>query len=223
MNIIEYHLGGRRSKSPKGRGASPKGSRSSRAASGKGKKGKGNKTPEPEVPKSSEGIGRRIVWVELYTFVHETDTNYVMGPVSICKMSKWAEPLTSYTCLCISICSIPLVPRRPVSPDADARTGPTPSKDKKDKKGGKKVDETPGIESPAPPQDLDEKLIFDGYTFAVSSITTMVCIYCTSATYIYSHSKRIARSSKHLWVFHSTYLFHTKANYLWFHYMCLNS
>ncbi|XP_005100478.1 sperm flagellar protein 2 isoform X2 [Aplysia californica] len=123
--------GGRRSKSPKERAKSPKGSKSSRAASGKKKKG-GKETPQPEVPKSSEGIGRRIV--------------------------------------------IPLVPRRPMSPDADAKTGATPSKDKKDKKGAKKggTEEVPGAESPAPPQDLDEKLIFDGFTFAINAISQMI-------------------------------------------------
>ena len=31
-----------------------------------------------------------------------------------------------------------------------------------------------GTESPAPPQDLDEKLIFDGYAFAVNAISTLV-------------------------------------------------
>jgi len=83
------------------------------------------------MPKSSEGIGRRIV--------------------------------------------IPLVPRRPVSPDGEARGGPTPAKDKKaSKTGNKKSDETPGIETPTPPVDMDERLIFDGYNFAVEAITKMV-------------------------------------------------
>ncbi|GFR65233.1 sperm flagellar 2, partial [Elysia marginata] len=73
---------------------------------------------------------------------------------------------------------IPLVPRRPLSPDAEAKVGATPSKDKKDKKAvGKKasgIEEPQGAESPAPPQDLDEKLIYDGYSFAVNAISNLI-------------------------------------------------
>ncbi|KAK3767112.1 hypothetical protein RRG08_017986 [Elysia crispata] len=71
---------------------------------------------------------------------------------------------------------IPLVPRRPQSPDAEVKVGATPSKEKKDKKSvSKKIYEEPqGAESPAPPQDLDEKLIYDGYTFAVNAISSLI-------------------------------------------------
>lgn len=83
--------------------------------------------------------------------------------------------------LSFSLTSIPLVPRRPASPDADIKVGATPSKEKKDKKAAKKgaaADDAPGAESPAPPQDLDEKLLYDGYTFAVNAISQMVRRAC---------------------------------------------
>ncbi|GFO03102.1 sperm flagellar protein 2, partial [Plakobranchus ocellatus] len=72
--------------------------------------------------------------------------------------------------------TIPLVPRRPLSPDGDVKVGATPNKDKKDKKATVKrtSEEIPGAESPAPPQDLDEKLIYDGYTFAVNAISVLI-------------------------------------------------
>ncbi|KAK6179274.1 hypothetical protein SNE40_011674 [Patella caerulea] len=63
---------------------------------------------------------------------------------------------------------IPLIPRRPLSPDVDAKPG-AGGKDKKDKKAVKK-DDVPGGESPAPPIDLDEKLIIDAASSAVSSM-----------------------------------------------------
>ncbi|XP_070194777.1 sperm flagellar protein 2-like isoform X3 [Littorina saxatilis] len=71
---------------------------------------------------------------------------------------------------------IPLVPRRPVSPDPDTKPGTTPGKEKKDKKKDKKgaADEVPGFESPMPPQDPDEKLLFDAHWFATSAIVQMM-------------------------------------------------
>ncbi|KAL8590470.1 hypothetical protein ACOMHN_011683 [Nucella lapillus] len=72
---------------------------------------------------------------------------------------------------------IPLVPRRPVSPDPDAKPGTTPGKDKKDKKGGKKgSDDAPGVDSPLPPQDPDEKLIFDAHYFASGAIGQIISV-----------------------------------------------
>ena len=66
------------------------------------------------------------------------------------------------------------MPRRPLSPDAEAKAGGAGAgKDKKDKKAGKK-DEGGGSESPAPPVDLDEKLIFDGYQCGVNALATIV-------------------------------------------------
>lgn len=64
---------------------------------------------------------------------------------------------------------IPLVPRRAASPDADSKPGTTAGKDKKDKKGTKK-DDVPGTDSPMPPTDPDEKLVFDAHCFAVNAV-----------------------------------------------------
>ncbi|ESO92609.1 hypothetical protein LOTGIDRAFT_120497 [Lottia gigantea] len=66
---------------------------------------------------------------------------------------------------------IPLIPRRPVSPDPDAKTGA--GKGKPEKKAGKK-DDVPGSESPAPPVDFDEKLIVDSASTAVSFMSQMM-------------------------------------------------
>ncbi|XP_013409132.1 sperm flagellar protein 2 isoform X2 [Lingula anatina] len=70
--------------------------------------------------------------------------------------------------------SIPLVPRRPVSPDPNAPTTPA-TKEKKDKKGGGKKDKTPAaeekVESPMPPADPDEKLIFDAFNNGVAAVS----------------------------------------------------
>ncbi|XP_062579929.1 sperm flagellar protein 2-like isoform X2 [Saccostrea cucullata] len=66
---------------------------------------------------------------------------------------------------------IPLVPRRPVSPDPDSKAAGA-GKDKKDKKPGKKDDG--GTESPAPPMDPDEKLLFDGYQSGVNALATIL-------------------------------------------------
>ncbi|XP_076440661.1 sperm flagellar protein 2-like isoform X2 [Babylonia areolata] len=71
---------------------------------------------------------------------------------------------------------IPLVPRRPVSPDPEAKPGTTPGKDKKDKKGVKKSDEVPWTESPLPPQDPDERLLFDAHYFATSAIGQIMAV-----------------------------------------------
>ncbi|XP_071117594.1 sperm flagellar protein 2-like [Haliotis cracherodii] len=70
---------------------------------------------------------------------------------------------------------IPLVPRRPISPDPDAKPGTTPGKDKKDKKGGKKGGDD-GVESPIPPSDLDEKLIFDAAQSGITAISHIMSL-----------------------------------------------
>ena len=79
---------------------------------------------------------------------------------------------------------IPLVPRRPQSPDPDSKPGTTPGKDKKDKKAAKKgaSDDAPGVESPMPPADPDEKLLFDAHYFAISAIGQLVS--CWGFTFI---------------------------------------
>lgn len=70
---------------------------------------------------------------------------------------------------------IPLVPRRPVSPDPDAKAAGA-GKDKKDKKPGKKDDGGP--ESPAPPMDPDEKLLYDGFQSGTNALATIVsCLH----------------------------------------------
>ncbi|XP_048761563.2 sperm flagellar protein 2-like isoform X3 [Ostrea edulis] len=66
---------------------------------------------------------------------------------------------------------IPLVPRRPVSPDPDSKAAGA-GKDKKDKKPGKKDDG--GTESPAPPMDPDEKLLFDGFLSGSNALATIL-------------------------------------------------
>nr|XP_011414807.2 sperm flagellar protein 2 isoform X4 [Crassostrea gigas] len=66
---------------------------------------------------------------------------------------------------------IPLVPRRPVSPDPDSKAAGA-GKDKKDKKPGKKDDGGP--ESPAPPMDPDEKLLYDGFQSGTNALATIL-------------------------------------------------
>ena len=63
------------------------------------------------------------------------------------------------------------MPRRPVSPDPDSKAAGA-SKDKKDKKPGKKDDGGP--ESPAPPMDPDEKLLYDGFQSGANALSTIV-------------------------------------------------
>ena len=64
---------------------------------------------------------------------------------------------------------IPLVPRRPTSADVDQKAAAAAkAKDKK-----KKDD---GYESPVPPTDPDEKLVFDAFHSAVSNIGIIVRI-----------------------------------------------
>ena len=70
---------------------------------------------------------------------------------------------------------IPLVPRRPQSPDPESKPGTTAGKDKKAKdKGGKKGDDAAGTESPMIPSDPDEKLLNDAHAFAVNAVGTIV-------------------------------------------------
>lgn len=69
-------------------------------------------------------------------------------------------------------CRIPLVPRRPVSPDPDAKAAAAAAA-KKDKKGGKK-EEAGAAESPQPPMDPDERLLFDAYQTASSNLSNIV-------------------------------------------------
>lgn len=67
------------------------------------------------------------------------------------------------------------MPRRPVSPDPDAKAAGA-GKDKKDKKPGKKDDGGP--ESPAPPMDPDEKLLYDGFQSGTNALATIVsCLH----------------------------------------------
>ncbi|XP_063404210.1 sperm flagellar protein 2-like isoform X1 [Mytilus trossulus] len=68
---------------------------------------------------------------------------------------------------------IPLVPRRPVSPDADAKAGAAAAASKKDKKGGKK-DDAGAAESPQPPMDPDERLIFDAFQTATGTLSSIL-------------------------------------------------
>lgn len=65
------------------------------------------------------------------------------------------------------------MPRRPVSPDADAKAGAAAAAGKKDKKGGKK-DDANAAESPQPPMDPDERLIFDAYQTATGTLSSIV-------------------------------------------------
>lgn len=70
---------------------------------------------------------------------------------------------------------VPLIPRRSSSPDGEGKSGIAASKDKKDKKIVKKVgEEFPGIDSPQPPQDPDERLLYDAYCNAFSSVGHIV-------------------------------------------------
>lgn len=79
--------------------------------------------------------------------------------------------LNEITCKSLFSCRIPLVPRRPVSPDPDSKAAGA-GKDKKDKKPGKKDDGGP--ESPAPPMDPDEKLLYDGFQSGTNALATIV-------------------------------------------------
>lgn len=67
---------------------------------------------------------------------------------------------------------IPLVPRRPVSPDADAKAAAAGA-NKKDKKGGKK-DDAGSSESPQPPMDPDERLLFDAFQTSTSNLSNIL-------------------------------------------------
>ena len=63
------------------------------------------------------------------------------------------------------------MPRRPTSPDADAKAAAAGA-NKKDKKGGKK--DEGAAESPQPPQDPDERLLFDAYQTSTSNLSNIV-------------------------------------------------
>ena len=65
------------------------------------------------------------------------------------------------------LCRIPLVPRRPVSPDPTGAGAKKPDKPKP--KGGKESDE-----GPPPPTDLDEKLLFDAFTSGMQAMEKIV-------------------------------------------------
>ena len=69
---------------------------------------------------------------------------------------------------CITHYRIPLVPRRPVSPDPNAAAA-AKAKDTKGKKPNTTLEELP-----PPPADPDEKLIYDGHCNGVISIDKMV-------------------------------------------------
>ena len=62
---------------------------------------------------------------------------------------------------------IPLVPRRPTSADLDQKAAAAAkAKDKKKREEG--------YESPVPPTDPDEKLVFDAFYTATSYLSNMV-------------------------------------------------
>lgn len=67
----------------------------------------------------------------------------------------------------VYVCRIPLVPRRPTSADQEVKV-----KDAGKAKDKKKKEE--GYESPVPPADPDEKLIFDAFQMGVTNISTIV-------------------------------------------------
>ena len=60
-----------------------------------------------------------------------------------------------------------------MSPDPDSKAGGSSGKDKKDKKPGKKEDTT-GSESPSPPVDPDDKLIYDAFQAGVNALAQIV-------------------------------------------------
>ncbi|XP_052777050.1 sperm flagellar protein 2-like isoform X2 [Mya arenaria] len=64
---------------------------------------------------------------------------------------------------------IPLIPRRPTSADIEAK-----SKEVAKTKDKKKKDD--GYESPVPPTDPDEKLIFDAFQMGVTNISTIMSL-----------------------------------------------
>lgn len=76
------------------------------------------------------------------------------------------------------------MPRRPVSPDPDSKAAGA-GKDKKDKKPGKKDDGGP--ESPAPPMDPDEKLLYDGFQSGTNALATIVS-FLPHAWIIHGHN-----------------------------------
>lgn len=64
---------------------------------------------------------------------------------------------------------IPLVPRRPTSADENQKAAAAAkAKDKK------KKDE--GYESPVPPEDPDEKLIFNAFHFGLTNLANIVSL-----------------------------------------------
>ena len=70
---------------------------------------------------------------------------------------------------------IPIVPRRPTSPDTAASgTGAKPKLEKGAKQA--KIPSKEGCDDAAspPPTDLDEKLLYDAYMMAVSSVDAIV-------------------------------------------------
>ncbi|XP_074641466.1 sperm flagellar protein 2-like, partial [Tubulanus polymorphus] len=88
------------------------------------------------------------------------------------KSKETPEPQTDTAAIEESKPRIPLVPRRPVSPDPNAPAAQgKASKDKEKKK--KQGDE---LETPPPPGDADEKLMFDAYWTAIQAIHSMMSI-----------------------------------------------
>ena len=80
---------------------------------------------------------------------------------------------------CITHYRIPLVPRRPVSPDPNAAAA-AKAKDTKGKKPNTTLEELP-----PPPADPDEKLIYDGHCNGVISIDKMVRACMCSLFFFY--------------------------------------
>lgn len=62
------------------------------------------------------------------------------------------------------------MPRRGASPDQGAAKAGKADKGKAGAKGGK----TEGAETPLPPSDPDEKLLFDGYIAAIAAVDKIV-------------------------------------------------
>ena len=76
-----------------------------------------------------------------------------------------------------------MVPRRPPASPEPTLTNPTPGKDKKEKGKGKKdkkggsdapMANDESVESPQPPMDPDDKLVFDAYMTAIGALEKIV-------------------------------------------------
>ena len=89
-------------------------------------------------------------------------------------MTSKVNKLLNNVSKCYLCSRIPLVPRRPVSPD----TAGTGKGGKQDKAKGKKEAGADLPDGMIPPTDLDEKLLFDAHLLGVVSIDRMVSYFC---------------------------------------------